>query len=49
MSPDEPLLWVLAKSIGGGGFLLHAMLSPVRVRAVRGTRHRPGGSTEPVV
>ena len=40
MSPDEPLLWVLAKSIGGAAFLLHAMLTPVRVRAVRGTRHR---------
>ena len=40
MSPDEPLLWVLAKSIGGAAFLLHAMLSPVRVRAVPGTRHR---------
>ena len=40
MSPDEPLLWVLATSTGGAAFLLHAMLSPVRVRAVRGTRHR---------
>ena len=40
MSPDEPLLWVLAKSIGGGAFLLHSMLTPVRMRAIPGTRHR---------
>jgi hypothetical protein len=40
MSPDEPLLWLLAESIGGGAFLLHAILTPVRVRAIRGTRHR---------
>ena len=44
MSPDEPLLWVLATSTGGAAFLLHAMLSPVRVRAVRG---RGTGTSSP--